>query len=144
MPSRAQIAQRYGLAPYVAEQLAGETAAEWEADAAARAQFAQAFSPREPDAAPIEAPIEGLAPPDKPFDNYTDAERAAQAESFERTMREAARRDEQEAQRRAAEANRTPEQCFNDGLTAALRPGAKDARNEALVRLLHPPGGAGR
>lgn len=91
MADRADIARRHGI-PHLADKLVGETAAELEADAAARAAVIQMLGrPTEPE--PVEQP-------------EVD--------------------------------DRSADQLFGDWLSAALRHGAKDERNAAFVRLMHP------
>lgn len=87
-----------------------------------------------------EPPVEGLASKDKPFADYTDAERDAQHAETRRVLRQRERDEQAAEERREAEANRTPDQLFGDALRASLAPGAKQARNRALFELMHPPG----
>ncbi len=143
MTDRADIARRHGLAPHIAEQLHGETAAELEADAAARASIAQMFTPRqleEQQPEPVEPPVEGLPPADKSVSEWTDDERAAQHASFDRTMRERARHEQREAreaeEREQAEANRTDDQRLGDAVVESFRPGVKQAGHAAFLRSL--------
>lgn len=134
------IARRHGI-EHLAHKLVGTTAAELEADAAAKAALIRAFTPRRLDEQtpePAEPPVEGLPERSKAIADYTPEESAAQRASFDRTMREQARREEAERreqeQRRQAEANRTDDQRLGDSVVEAL--GAKPARNAALLRSL--------
>ena len=100
----------------------------------------QLFGPRRLDEEPPEPPVAGLPPKDKNIGDYTDEEREAQHASFDRTMREKAKRERQEAERAQGERDRTDAQHLGDALSAAVQPGAKRARDEALVRSLLPSG----
>jgi hypothetical protein len=137
---REEIAKRHGIG-HLADKLVGETDAELEADAAARASIIAMFTPRELDVPPPpEPPVEGLPAKDKPIADYTDEERAAVHADLDRTLRTQAKQQEreqrEEAERSEAEANRTPEQEHADTIIAALHPDAKRARDAALVRSL--------
>ena len=63
------------------------------------------------------------------------------AASFDRTMREKARREQREAreakEREQAEASRTDDQLLGDAVVESFRPGAKAARNAAFIRRLY-------
>ena len=132
MSDRSDICRRHGLAPEIADQLVGETAEELEADGAARAAVAQMLGGPQ-----VEPPVEGLAPGDKPVSEYTEAERAAQLESLERTVRERAESDEQNRLEAQAEANRTDDQLLGDAIRASAAPGAKDAAQRDFLRSIH-------
>jgi hypothetical protein len=96
------------------------------------------LSPR-PSEEPVEQPesVEGMAPADKPFDQYTDDEREAQHEHTRRVI-ERREREQAEAEReREAEGDKTDDQLLADTISALLQPGLKDAANQALVRQLH-------
>jgi hypothetical protein len=146
MPDREEIAKRHGI-PQLAAKLVGDTEPELEADAAAKAAVIRMFSPRRVDEEPLEPSepeIEGLPPKDKPIAEYTDEERQALHASFDRTMREQAKRERrerrEEVERRQAEANRIDAQRHGDAISAGLAPSVKRAANEALARALHPEG----
>lgn len=139
---REDIARRHGI-EHLADKLVGDTAEALEADAAAKAAIIGMFAPRqleEEQPEPAEPAVEGLPPADKPVAEWTDEESAAQRQSFDRTMRERARREQRGAreaeEREQAEANRTDDQRLGDTLADALRPGAKARRNEAFLRSL--------
>jgi hypothetical protein len=135
---RAEIARKHGIA-HLAHKLEGETAEELDADAQAKAALIRMLSPRALDQEPVEQPesVEGMAPADKPFDQYTDDEREAQHEHTRRVI-ERREREQAEAEReREAEADKTDDQLVGDTISALLQPGLKDAANQALVRQLH-------
>jgi|GEM_PF-6121353 len=142
MADREDIARRHGI-EHLADRLVGDTPEALEADAAAKAAIIGMFSPRqleEQQPEPAEPPVNGLPPKDKPVSGWSDEESAAQRQSFDRTMRAKADREEREAreqeQREQAEADRTPDQLLGDAVVDALRPGAKQAGHAAFLRSL--------
>jgi hypothetical protein len=102
MVDRNEIARRHGLPPEHAPKLVGETVAELEADAAARAALLQALGPFDmnrsvhPHPAPAEREIEGMPSRDKPIADYTPEEWAAVHAHYERALGEQAKRKERE------------------------------------------------
>jgi hypothetical protein len=141
MADRAEIARRHGIG-HLADKLVGETGAELEADAAARASIIRLFSPHDPEAPPPpEPPVAGLPDKSKPAAEYTEAEWAATRENTLRILRDRDREREEQQRREDAERNRTPEQQTADSISASLQPGAKQARNVELLRSLGLLGG---
>lgn len=110
-------------------------------DADRQAAIMRALAPRDLGQPEPEPPVSGLAPANKPVSDYTESEREALHRSFDRTMREVAKRDEREAKRRREQASRTPEERHNDHVLAALRLADKRSRDLALIRALHPESG---
>ncbi|CAN5794419.1 hypothetical protein BH24ACT25_BH24ACT25_04720 [soil metagenome] len=142
MTDRADIARRHGI-EHLADKLVGDTPEALEADAAAKAAIIGMFAPRqleEEQPEPAEPAVEGLPPADKPVAEWTDEESAAQHASFDRTMRERARREQREAreaeEREQAEANRTDDQRLGDAVVESFRPGVKQAGHAAFLRSL--------
>lgn len=129
--SREEIARRHGLPAKVAAELRGETPAELEADAAARAAIIQMFGgPGQP--ASEQAPEQSI-------EELADEELAAREESLKRILREQERRrDEQQQKTRAeveADANRTPEQAHADTITEAIS--SKAEQHRAFIDAVH-------
>jgi hypothetical protein len=93
---------------------------------------------------PPEPEVEGLPPRDKPVSEWTEEESAAFRQSFDRTMREKAKREEREQreaeERRQAELNRTDDQRLGDMIAMDAHPAAKRARDAAFIRSIHGGG----
>ena len=143
-PDRLDICRRHRLPEQMAAGLVGQTAAELEADAAAKASILSMFGPRalgEELTQPAEPPVEGLPPKDKPASEYSEAEWQAQHEHTRRALRERASQEQREreagAQHLEAEANRTPEERHNAFILGAIS-SDKRTQHEALIRSLHP------
>jgi hypothetical protein len=137
--SREEIAGRHGI-PQLAHTLVGETTEELEADAEAKARMIRMLSPRRLDEDPVEQPeaVEGMAPAEKPFDQYTDEEREAQHEHTRRVLIQREREQAEAEAERQAQENRSDEQRFGDHIGQLLRPETKRASNEALICSLLP------
>jgi hypothetical protein len=139
-PDRPDIARRHRI-PHLADALVGTTAAELEADAAAKAALPRALGHREPEPSePASEPIEGLPPADLAFDAYTPEHwRAVHAEA-ERNLAHRPRRDDeerkQEDERLDAEAKRTDAERHADLIVGALGQ-SKREQDAAFIRSIH-------
>jgi hypothetical protein len=135
---RAEIARKHGIA-HLAPKLVGETAEELDADAQAKAALIRMLSPRKLDEEPVEQPqsVEGMAPANKPFDQYTDEEPEAQHEHTRRVLERRERAQAEAEREREAQANRSPQQQVGDLASALLQPRVKQDAYRRLVESLH-------
>lgn len=137
MADRQEVARRHGI-PHLAHKLVGETEAELDADAAAKAGLIRMLAPRELNEEPPESPIEGRPPRDKPAHEYTPEEWEAQHAHTQQVVNRREREEQEERERQEAQANRTPQQETGDLASALLQPGVKQDAYRRLVQTLHP------